>query len=323
MPVRSSAVRAACQHVDAAIRSDPRYAHTSAFRVVVDDALVHESVYGRPSVAEVFSVTKTVVATLTGMALRLGRLRDIDEAVDPWVRAACGVDLAGTPSAGQTWRQLLTMTRGSKADGPYDIDAVMSLPSGWVQRIADAPRIDEPGSTFRYDNGAGHLLSAALTGVLASGVDRFADRELFEPLAIDGACWLRDPDGIAMGSGFLRLRAVDLSSLGQLWLDGGRWRGRQLVDPEFATAMVSRQSDGGPPESSAYGFCTWVEDDYFFAGGWAGQHVMVVPAARAVVVVTGHPRFRPGPPPTDELPADWRPAKDLVVTYLLPALRAA
>ena len=81
-------------------------------------------------------------------------------------------------------------------------------------------------------------------------------------------------------------------------------------------------SAGGPPEDRPYGFLTWVDGDHFFAGGWAGQHVVVVPAARAVVVVTGDPRFRLGPPPTDELPPDWRPALDLVRTHLLPALRA-
>lgn len=59
------------------------------------------------------------------------------------------------------------------------------------------------------------------------------------------------------------------------------------------------------------------------AGGWAGQHVLVLPGARAVVVTTGDPGFRLGPPPTDELPADWRPALDLVRRFLLPVLAAA
>jgi CubicO group peptidase (beta-lactamase class C family) len=323
VPVSSAAVLSACQAVDAAVRSDRRYAHTSAFLVVVDNQVVYAARYRGPAVAEVFSVTKTVLATVAGVASRLGRLPALDEAVDSYVQAACGVDLADTPSAGQTWRQLLTMTRGARVDGPYDMDEVATLPSGWVRRVAQAPRVDPPGRVFRYDNGAAHLLSAALTGALEEGVDVVAERELFDPLGIEGAGWLRDPEGIAVGPAFLSLSAGHLATLGRLWLDGGRWRGRPLVDPAFLDAMVRRQSSGGPPEGCGYGFLIWVAEDHFFAGGWAGQHVMVIPAARAVVVVTGDPRFRLGPPPTDDLPTDWRPARDLVLTHVLPALHTS
>jgi len=322
VPVSPAAVLSACQQVDAAVRCDQRYAHTSAFRVVVDGEVAYSARYRGPAVAEVFSVTKTVLATVAGVAARLGRLPPLDDAVDPHVRAACGVDLSTTPSAGQTWRQLLTMTRGSQVDGPYEIDEVTALPSGWVRRIAEAPRLEPPGRTFRYDNGAAHLLAAALTGALGEEVGAVAERELFRPLGIVGAQWTRDPDGIACGAGFLRLATDHLAALGQLWLDRGRWQVRQLADPAFLAAMVRPQSAGGPPEDCPYGFLTWVAADHFFAGGWAGQHVVVVPAARAVVVVTGDPRFRLGPPPTDELPPDWRPALELVRTHLLPVLRA-
>jgi CubicO group peptidase (beta-lactamase class C family) len=318
--VPTDAVLSACATVDAAIRTDPRYAHTSAFRVVLDGEPVYSARYRGPEVADVYSVTKTVVATVAGVAARLGRLPDLDEPVDAHVHAACGVDLATTPAAGRTWRQLLTMTRGAAVEGPYDLDEVAVLPAGQVRRFAEAPQLDPPGQVFRYDNGATHLLSAALTGALGEGVDTVAERELFGPLGITGADWPRDGDGIAWGPGFLRLSAGHLSLLGRLWLDGGRWQGRPLVDPAFAAAMVGRRSAGGPPEDTGYGFCTWVADDHFFAGGWAGQHVVVVPAARAVVVTTGDPRFRLGPPATDELPPDWRPALHLVRDHLLPVL---
>ena len=104
MPVSPAAVLSACQQVDAGARSDQRYAHTSAFLVVIDGEVAHAARYRGPAVAEIFSVTKTVLATVAGVAVRLGRLPPLDDAVDPHVRAACGVDLSATPSAGQTWR---------------------------------------------------------------------------------------------------------------------------------------------------------------------------------------------------------------------------
>ena len=78
----------------------------------------------------------------------------------------------------------------------------------------------------------------------------------------------------------------------------------------------------GPPEDRSYGFLTWLGDGYRMARGWAGNHVLAVPRSRSVVVITGDPRFEPGPPPSDRLPPDWRPGLDLVREELLPLLLA-
>ena len=108
---------------------------------------------------------------------------------------------------------------------------------------------------------------------------------------------------------------------GQLWLDGGVVDGRSIVDAGYLHQMLSRQSAGGAPEELPYGFLTWIDADGWLAGGWAGQHVLVLPEASAVIVTTGDPRFSFGPPPSDELPEDWRPALDLVLRHIVEVLR--
>ena len=95
------------------------------------------------------------------------------------------------------------------------------------------------------------------------------------------------------------------------------------MDRAYARAMVTPSSPGGPPEGVAYGYLTWVEEDCWFAGGWAGLHVVCVPASRAVVVTTGDPAFTFGPRPSDSMPEGWRPALELVRRHLLPVLRGA
>jgi CubicO group peptidase (beta-lactamase class C family) len=305
----------ACHRVDRAIRSQAAYAHTAHLRVEVDGRVVFDRHYRGPRVADVFSVTKSVVATLAGIAVREGRLDDLDLPVG---RVLPGLD--GTPAARHTLRHLLTMTRGCETGGPFEIDEVMALPAGWLERIAAAPQLDPPGTRFRYDNGGAHLLGAALAALVGVPLAAYAGARLFEPLAITGWRWPRDPDGHHYGAGHLRLAAADLARLGTLWLDGGRWECRQLLDPAFAGQMASVQAGGGPPEDHPYGYLLWIAEDHVFAAGWAGQLVAAVPAARAVVVVTGDPRFDPGPPPTDQLAPGWRPAGELVVEHLLPAL---
>jgi CubicO group peptidase (beta-lactamase class C family) len=308
----------ACRLVDQAIRDQPAYAHTSHLRVEVDGQAVFDRHYRGPEVADSFSVTKSVVATLAGIAAAEGRLDDLDLPVGRALPA-----LAGTPAAGQTLRQLLTMTRGAETEGPFEIDEVMAEPGGWLERIAAAPQLDPPGTRFRYDNGGAHLCGAALSALVGMPLSAYAEGRLFRPLGIARWHWPRDPDGWDYGAGHLRLAADDLAKLGLLWLDGGRWQGRQLLDPGFASEMVTAHNGGGPPEGHPYGYLLWVAPDHVFAAGWAGQLVAAVPAARAVVVVTGDPRFDPGPPPTDELAPDWRPAGELVTRHLLPALLEA
>jgi CubicO group peptidase (beta-lactamase class C family) len=306
----SRRVAAACDRVLAEIGRDPRYAHTSHLRVQVGGRVACDEHLRGPVVADVFSVTKTVLATVAGVAARRGLLPDLDEPLH-----AVLPELRDTPSRGQSWRHLLTMMRGAAVHGPWDVDEVTVLPGGQVARVASAPAEEPPGRSFRYDNGAAHLLSAALGAVLGRPVADVAGDELFAPLGVGDVVWAADPDGVSFGYAHLRLPADGLARLGELWRDGGR----PLLDRGFAAEMARPHTAGGPPEDLPYGFLTWIGDGYLMAGGWAGQHVLVLPGA--VVVTTGDPGFDPGPPPRDDLPPDWRPALDLVRRHLLPVLR--
>lgn len=313
-----AAVRAGADRVLATVAADPRYAHTAALHVrIAGEVLVDEHLRG-PRAGDVFSVTKSVLATVLARVAAAGRLPDWHSPVSAVLPA-----LRNTPAADHTWWHLLTMTRGARTDGPWDVDEVTALPGGQIAHIAAAPQLDPPGRRFRYDNAGSHLLSAAAAELLGEPVAAYAARELFDPLGITDADWLADPDGHSFGYGHLRVSAADLGRIGQLWLDRGRADGRVLLEPEFLAAMTRAQTPGGPPEHLSYGFLTWIDGRAPLAGGWAGQHLLVLPEVSAVVVTTGDPGFDFGPPPTDRLPENWRPALELVRRHLLPVLGGA
>ena len=316
MPVDLAALTAACSAVLADVE-DPRYRHTSHLHVAVAGRVVVDEHLRGPLAGDVFSVTKSVLSTLLGVAAAQGRLPGLDQPV-----ADVLPELRGTPAQAHTWRHLLSMRRGAETGGAWDVDEITALPGGQVAHVAAAPQLRPPGEAFAYDNAGTHLVSAALQRLLGEPVDDYARRELFAPLGVEDVEWLRDPDGIPFGYGHLRIAARDLAQVGRLWLDGGRVRGRQLVDPGYLTELARPQSDGGPPEGLPYGLLTWLDGEVLMAGGWAGQHLLAVPSASAVVVVTGDPRFSFGPPPSDELPDDWVPALELVRRHLLPVLRS-
>ena len=96
--------------------------------------------YRGPAVADTFSVTKSVVATLAGIAVAEGRLGDLDL---PAGRALPA--LAGTPAAGHTLRQLLTMTRGAETEERFEIDEVMALPAAGWSGSRPPPSSTRPG----------------------------------------------------------------------------------------------------------------------------------------------------------------------------------
>ena len=261
-----------------AVAPDPQYAQTTNLVVLRDGKLVLERHYGdgtADDLADIYSVTKSIVSTLVGIALGRGELDSLDRAV------------AGE----RTFRHLLTMTGGTEPDGPWEIDEVLARPSGWREFIESAPAVDEPGTRFSYDNAAAHLLGCALADLLGVSLAEYARARLFEPLRIDAFEWPSDPEGYSYGFGHLRLRPRDLARIGELWRRGGDG----IVPPPYVEEATRAHTTGGPPEDEGYGYLWWIGARSFFGGGYAGQALVVVPGERLVVAATGvEERLRPG-----------------------------
>ena len=286
------------------IASGPAFAHTRDLVVVQQGELLLARRFGGGSLdepADTYSVTKSVVSTLAGIALDRGEFGSLDDELSSYL---------GDAPDGLTLRHLLTMTAGAETGEAWDIDEVMARPSGWVDWILAAPRRHEPGLEFAYDNGAAHVLGAALAAATGAPLSSFAQDWLFAPLGIAEYEWPRDPDGRDYGFGHLRLRPRDLAAIGLLYLSGGEHRGRRVVSRAYVDAATRRQSAGGPPEGTAYGFFWWVADEpvpHFFAGGYAGQSVTVIPQLELVAVTTGdESKLRPG----------WRNARHAILDAL-------
>ncbi|MEO6411543.1 MAG: serine hydrolase [Pedococcus sp.] len=259
---------------------------------------------------DVHSVTKSVVATLVGIALSEGRLHSLDDTLATLLPEHAG-DMNPTVSA-ITLRQLLTMTAGLPPDLPNgDPPASLSGPD-WVAHILQTGTVAPPGKAFAYSSAGSHLLSAILTHAVGTSALDYARPRLFQPLGIDtrnafepsiedeaaiaaydkaNFAWPKDPTGIQIGFGTLKIAPRDLAKLGQLYLDGGQWNGLQLVSAawvkESTTAQVATQGTSFA-FSENYGYQWWVTKEKghgaYAAVGFAGQLVEVVPDLRLVVV---------------------------------------
>jgi CubicO group peptidase (beta-lactamase class C family) len=266
-----------------------------------------------------FSVTKSFVSALVGIALRDRRLRSLDQTVEELL--ADHLPATADPRLPQvTLKQLLTMTSGLAGDdalvgGKDGISDRMAQSRDWVRHILGRRLVTTPGASWAYSSDSSHLLSAIVADATGQSTMAFARAELFAPLGIatDNAfepkvrdwppptqdelkayeqatvAWPRDPQGYHYGGGFLKLPARDLAKLGYLYLNGGQWDGTQVVPADYVAASTRPQSDPSQVPGG-YGYQWWVADatghDSFRAEGFGGQLVQVIPDLDLVVVIT-------------------------------------
>src|SRR3954466_4207605 len=286
--------------LDAALADVPARRHIQSLIVARGGQIQIERYFRdrRPGdLTNIHSVTKSVLATLTGIAIGDGYI-----ALDTTLSDV----LSNHPFDDErkraiTVEHLLTMTSGLDAATPHDIDEIADRGESWIHGPLAAPLRTEPGTTFTYNNGAAHVLGAVISRATEMPLRQFAEEHLFEPLEIDTYRWPDDPDGNPLGYGHLELRPRDLvrlrqlhpdsGRLGQLSLDSGRHGKAELVPSWHVDAAVMPQNDGGPPEGVSYGYLWWVTQEAghpaFFAGGYGGQYVTVVPDLQLVVVTSG------------------------------------
>ncbi|HZG89556.1 MAG TPA: serine hydrolase [Pseudonocardia sp.] len=268
---------------DAPGPDDPRRA------VLVDVGGELRYVRGDPaSRGNVRSVTKSVLATLIGIAVDDGRIAGVDRTLGELLPDHAPV-MPG-PMRAATLRQVLTMTAGAVADRPADASPPDPA-EDWARRALTLGPQTPPG-TFVYSTTGSHLLSAVLTEATGMSARDYARRELFGPLGIDvpgpGVAWKADPQGRQLGGTGLHLGAADMLALGRLYRAGGRWNGEQLVSAAWvAEATRPHVRTGGGLAGYGYQWWTTTADGHpaFVAAGSGGQLIEVVPDLDLVVVV--------------------------------------
>jgi CubicO group peptidase (beta-lactamase class C family) len=246
---------------------------------------------------DVASVTKSITSTLVGLAIERGYIPDVQQPVLSFfpARGVAGLDAR---KKRQTLEHLLTMQSGWDCGAPLGapninadaILATMRRSDDWAQFALDLPMTSEPGSRFLYCNANCHVLSALITRVTGTNALHFAQRELFGPLGIHDVSWSADPKGNNYGWGDLQLHPRDMARLGQLFLQSGRWAGRQVVPKKWlrTATSVHVERTGGRDQ---YGYFWWMPGEkfpgLFEAVGRGGQRITVWPAKDLVLVYTG------------------------------------
>jgi len=248
-----------------------------------------------------WSMAKSVTQALTGILVARGDLDLFAPAPVP--------EWAHDERRHITLDQLLRMSSGLQFNEDY-VDGHLSDVIPMLQFdgrhdtgafAAAKPLAHPPGSVWSYSSGTTNIICRILketVGGGASGMLRFMNDHLFEPIGVRTATPKFDTAGTFIGSSFLLASPQDFARFGLLYLRGGNWEGRQIVPRDwvdYARSPTYRDAE------QCYGAHWWMRPDrteWFYASGYDGQRILCIPEKDAVIV-------RLGRTPVGEVPYVW------------------
>lgn len=243
--------------------------------------------------ANIKSASKSVLAAMTGIAIAEGVLEGVDQRVAPILADALPAD--PDPRLGEiTVGHLLAMQAGLEPTSGrrYGAWAVSANP---VRYALAREFVDEPGGRMLYSTGTSHLLSAVLTRASGESTLALARRWLGEPLGATIPPWSRDPQGVYIGGNEMAMSPRALLAFGEMYRTGGLHDGQRVLPEAWVRASWTPQ-DRSPRSGTAYGYGWWIKrargHAVYYAWGFGGQMVFVVPSLSLTVVMLSDPDAR-------------------------------
>jgi len=291
------------KELETALRNDHR--NVEGIIVQKNNIKIYENYfngYAADTAFHVFSVTKSFISALIGIAIDKGYIRSIDQQVLDFFPDY-------TPKRGEktaqrvTIRDMLTMTTPFKyKSAPY---TKYFTSESWVKSALDLMGGKGEIGPFRYTPLIGpDILSGILTNATGQSALEFASENLFSPLEIDvsqnvffhtkeeqlslmksyhKSGWVADPQGINTAGWGLFITPEDMAKFGQLYLNRGVWNGRQLISAEWIDESITEHSRW---DKLLYGYLWWIidENEHSYAAIGDGGNVIYVNPAKSLVI---------------------------------------
>ena len=252
-----------------------------------------------------YSLSKSFTSTAVGLAVAEGRLSVHDPVLKFFPEQAPAQP--GDNLKAMRVSDLLMMTTG------HETEPRRSDEEPWTTSFLKQPVPHKPGTHFLYNTQATYMLSAIVQKVTGEKVLDYLGPRLFKPLGIANPTWGESPQGVTLGGFGLNIATEDIARFGQLYLQKGRWQGKQLVPESWVEAATARQTaNGSDPESDwnqGYGYQFWrCRFGAYRGDGAHGQYCILIPEHDAVVAITSGVR-------------SMQAVMDLVWEKILPALQ--
>jgi hypothetical protein len=256
-----------------------------------------------------YSLSKSFTSTAIGLLVKEGKLHITDKVISFFPD-----DLPATPDANLLQMQvkhLLTMNTGHGED---TMPKLRASTNEWTKTFLAQPVAFEPGTHFLYNTGATYMLGAIVYKITGQTLEAYLGPRLFQPLDIKGYDWEKSPQGLNTAGYGLRVKTADIAKFGQLYLQKGKWNGKEILTESWvneATSYQTKSQEGNGDWSQGYGYQFWRCKPGFYRGDGAfGQFCIVMPEQDAVLAVTSE---------------SWDMQKSMTTVWenLLPAIQAS
>ena len=255
------------------------------------------------TIAPLKSVTKSVIAILTGMLIDQKLIASVDQPISTLLGSHSDCFDKNPEAAQLTLHHLLSMTTGFLwRDGRAGMEPMverMMRRSDWTNFVVSLPVTSANVGVFQYNSAVSHLISAIIEEAADMSAALYAQKNLFSPLGITDFEWESDPEGVSIGGWGLSLSPLSMAKLGQFCLDHGENNGKQLLPRRWIEQMWTPYSEAtslhGKSQPSdyrvaQYGYQWWIRGNdnvqLYCAEGAGGQMICCLPAQRAVIVAS-------------------------------------
>ncbi len=267
-----------------------------AYLVIKDNQILHESYwndYSEKSHTNSFSMAKSIVGVLIGCAIQDGLIKSVNEPAVTYIpeyKSVIGDKI--------TIQHLLTMSSGINFDesygNPFGMMAKAYYGANIPELVKEYKPTDEPGKVFNYLGGNTLLLGFIVESVTQKKLAEYATEKLWQPIGSEySALWTTDDETNSERSYCcFYSNARDFARLGKLYLDSGRWNGKQIVPVDYVLEATSPTLDmeGGHQYGYHWWYLEYNEEPVFYARGIQGQYIFVRPQKNMIIVRLGHTR---------------------------------
>jgi len=256
-----------------------------------NDSLLVKAYYNGVSAKHPYNIksaSKSILSILIGIAADQGEL-SLNQTLEDFFPGYFSRYPDSVKSA-ITIRQMLSMQAGLETASFHNYGRWVQS-DNWTKWVLERDMVANPGGEMVYSTGISHLLSVILTKATGLNTRAFAMNYLFRPLDIRPGGWDRDPQGYYMGGNNLALRPEDMLKIGRMMLNGGVWQGRRIVSEQWVEDSFNSysRSNFNPYD---YGYMWWNKTvsrvSVYFAWGFGGQYIFVIPELEAVAVFTSN-----------------------------------
>ncbi len=270
---------------------------TASFLVIKNDTIVYENYwngYNPSTPTNSFSMAKSVVALLIGIALDEGLIASLDNSIGIYLNEYNNSDI--------TIRHLLWMSSGldwsESGKNPLSDNAKAYYGDDLARLVLDQSEIEKPGRVLNYQSGNTQLLAIILEKVTEQSVSKYAEEKLWKKIGAEHpSFWSLDEEN-GIEKAFCCLYAIprDFAKIGKLLLQNGKMNQQKIISEQFLnlalTPNPTLEKDGS--KNKRYGMHFWMgkynKESFFHLQGLYGQYVVVLPKSNTIIVRTGHKR---------------------------------